>query len=44
MFRHDSEHAQNDGQSVDRGLPVFPEVAILCADQKERGLWALYYI
>ena len=36
----DSEHAQVDGKSVNRGLPVLdPEVAILVADQKERGLW-----
>ena len=36
----DSEHAQSDGKSVNRGLPViFPEVAILGADRKERGLW-----
>ena len=32
-----SEHAQSDGKSVNRGLR--PEVAILGADQKERGLW-----
>ena len=43
--KFDSEHAQSDGESVNRGLPVLdlargqPEVAILGADQKERGLW-----
>ena len=39
----DSEHAQSDGKSVNRGLNfrcwTWPEVAILGADQKERGLW-----
>ena len=31
----DSEHAQVDGKSVNRGFPVLdPEVAILGADQK----------
>ena len=44
MFRHDSEYAQSDWKSMDRGLPVLPEVAILGADQKERGLWEFYYI
>ena len=41
FVRLDSEHAQSDGKSVNRGLPVLdlargePEVAILGADQKE---------
>ena len=37
----DAEHAQSDGKSVNRGLRywTWPEVAILGADQKERGLW-----
>ena len=45
FVRLNSEHAQSDGKSVNRGLPVldlgrgWPEVAILGADQKERGLW-----
>ena len=45
FVRLDSEHAQSDGKSVNRGLPVLdlakgePKVAILGADQKERGLW-----
>ena len=48
FVRLDCEHAQSDGKSVNRGLPVLdltrgrqrsPEVAILGADQKERGLW-----
>ena len=45
FVRLDSEHVQSDGKSVNRGLPVldlargWPEVAILGADQKERGLW-----
>ena len=41
FIRLDSEHAQNDGNSVNRVFPVLtlPEVAILGADQKEHGLW-----
>ena len=41
FVRLDSEHAQSDGKSVNRGLRcwTWPEVAILGADQKERGLW-----
>ena len=56
FVRLDSDYAQSDGKSVNRGLPVLdlasgqrskpegparglPEVAILGADQKERGLW-----
>ena len=44
FVRLDSEHAQSDGKSVNRGLRVLDlarglEVAILGADQKERGLW-----
>ena len=41
FVRLDSEYAQSDGKSVNRGLPVldWPEVAILGADQKKRGLW-----
>ena len=37
----DSEHAQSDGKSVNRDFRcwTWPEVAILGADQKERGLW-----
>ena len=51
IVRLDSEHAQSDGKSVNRGRPVlnlprevnpehpeYPEVVILGADQKERGL------
>ena len=44
FIRLGSEHAHSDGKSVNRGLPVLdqarsrPEVAILSADQKERGL------
>ena len=43
LVRRDSEHAQSDGKSVNHGLPLLdmargrPEVAILGADQKERG-------
>ena len=41
FVRLDSEHAQSDGKSVNRGLPLLDSarVAILGADQKERGLW-----
>ena len=45
FVRLDSEHVQSDVTSVNRGLPVLdqsgtrPEVAILGADQKERGRW-----
>ena len=44
FVRLDSEHAHSDGKHVNRELPVLdlgrgrPEVAILGADQKERGL------
>ena len=40
FVRLDSEHAQSDRKSVNRGLPVltFPEVTILGAHQKELGL------
>ena len=43
FIRLDSEHAQSDEKSVNRGAGVGPgqrpEVVILGADQKERGLW-----
>ena len=44
FVRLDSEHAQSDGKSVNRGLPELdlargPEVAIPVANQKDRGLW-----
>ena len=43
FVRLDSEHAQSERKSVNRGLPLLdlarrPQVAILGADQKERGL------
>ena len=39
FVRLDSEHAQSDGKSLNRGLPLLDMVSILGADQKERGLW-----
>ena len=37
FVRLDSEHAQSDGKSVNRGLTVLDQAR--GADQKERGLW-----
>ena len=40
MFRFDSEHEQNDGESVNSRVgPSQRSRAILGADLKERGLW-----
>ena len=39
FVRLDSEHAQSDGKSGNRGLWTLTEVVILGADQKERGHW-----
>ena len=39
FVRFDSEQAQSDGKSVNRGVPELELVAIPVANQKDRGLW-----